>query len=240
MGVLGTIMVLLSTQTAMAVPVLFIVFIIRAITKRRKMWIGISIAICAVLTTILFWGGCLFIGMDEDFQEEYGSAETTTSIETTSELLASEVTTSTAETTLKTTPEPPVIETTTAPPETTTPTTQATTTTTEPPETTTTEPPITFEEVYIAYQENELRASEMYKGERIRFSGTVDTIQESFLGTTTVWINVYAQGWEHWVLCSFNTKDQKDNLMELTAGDYVTIEGTCVDWMSWGLCEIVE
>lgn len=240
MGVLGTIMVLLSTQTAMAVPVLFIVFIIRAITKRRKMWIGISIAICAVLTTILFWGGCLFIGMDEDFQEEYGSAETTTSIETTSELLASEVTTSTAETTLKTTPEPPVIETTTAPPETTTPTTQATTTTTEPPETTTTEPPVTFEEIYIAYQGNELRASENYKGERVRISGTVDSVSESFWGTTTVWIVAYAQGDDHYLICTFDTKEQKDSLMKLNTGDYITFEGTCDSATWWLDCEIVE
>lgn len=218
MGVFGTVMVMLSTQTAMAVPVLFIVFIIRAIMRRRKKWLGLSIAICAALTTVLFFIGCALVGSDEEFIEEHGtSLETQVATETTA-------------------PPETTVATTTRPPETTT--TQVTTAT--PPETTTTEPPITFEEVYIAYQKNELRASEMYKGERVRISGTVDTIGDSFLGVTTLWVVTYVQGESHYILCSFVTNDNKDDLMALNTGDYITFEGTCTSWSSWGLCEIVD
>lgn len=229
---MGGFLVILGVLCAIAVPVLFIIFIVRAIMKRSKKWIGISAGICGFLVLPLMIAGGLLLPKVEPADEDV-------SLGTKENAVTTAVGESAA--TKATTTEPVEITTaaTTVPPVTTT-TTKATTTAVPPPETTTTEPPVTFEEVYIAYQENELRASEMYEGERIRFSGTVDTIYDSFLGTTSVWIDVYAQGQKHGVLCSFSTKAQKDSLMKLNAGDYVTIEGTCVDWMSWGLCEIVD
>lgn len=229
---MGEFLVILGALCAIAVPVLFIIFIVRAIMKRSKKWIGISAGICGFLVLPLMIAGGLLLPKVEPADDDV-------SLETKENAVTTAVGGSVA--TKATTTEPVEITTvaTTVPPVTTT-TTKATTTAVPPTETTTTEPPVTFEEVYIAYQENELRASEMYEGERIRFSGTVDTIYDSFLGTTSVWIDVYAQGQKHGVLCSFSTKAQKDSLMKLNAGDYVTIEGTCVDWMSWGLCEIVD
>lgn len=243
MEALGALIVLAGLNCAGAVPVLFIIFIIKAIRKRSKKWIGISAAICAslVLPLILIGGSVM--------------PET----EPPSTALETEITSTTQATT--TAEPPPVTEaTTTAPPETTTvATTKATTTeppatttvttttkattkktTTRPPETTTTEPPVTFEEIYIAYQENELRATETYKGETICISGTVTEVSSSFMGTTTVTLDIYAQGQKHWVLCSFVTKENKDDLMELNVGDYVTIEGMCLNWWQWSLCKVVD
>ncbi len=264
---MGGFLVILGVLCAIAVPVLFIIFIVRAIMKRSKKWIGISAGICGFLVLPLMIAGGLLLPKVEPADDDV-SLETKENAVTTAvggSVATKATTTEPVEITTVATTVPPVTTTTTkatttaVPPTETTTTTKVTTTvptttapmttkapkttkatTTKPPETTTTEPPVTFEEVYIAYQENELRASEMYEGERIRFSGTVDTIYDSFLGTTSVWIDVYAQGQKHGVLCSFSTKAQKDSLMKLNAGDYVTIEGTCVDWMSWGLCEIVE
>ena len=245
MAYFGMVLFFASLLCPLAIAVLFVIFIIRAIMKRKKKWLGISAAICGALMLPMFVVGCIMIGADVDFQTEFG-----TSLETTETTLTTVVPPS--ETTLRTTPPPPVIQTepppateatTTAPPETTTvtTTTKATTkaTTTRPPETTTMEPPVTFEEIYLAYKNNELRADEEYGGNRYIITAEVENISEGWWGYYSVTLSIRAAGRECYLFCTFE-KDQREALIEFNEGDQLTFEGTCESWGNWDDCVVVK
>lgn len=147
MAGLGYLLMFLSCLCPLAIFVLFLIFIIRAIMKRKKKWLGISAAICGFLMLPMFIGGAILVGSDEEFQAEYGASSTELEVTASGTKATSAAVTFPPELTTMTLPqttatEPPpetTVATTTRPPETTT--TQVTTTV--PPETTTTEPPET-------------------------------------------------------------------------------------------------
>ena len=271
---MGGFLVILGVLCAIAVPVLFIIFIVRAIMKRSKKWIGISAGICGFLVLPLMIAGGLLLPKVEPADEDVslGTKEnavttavgesaatkatttepveittaattvppvtTTTTKATTTAVPPPETTTTTkVNTTVPATTEPPVT-TTTAPMTTKAPkTTKATTT--KLPETTTTEPPVTFEEIYLAYKNNELRADEEYEGNRYQITAEVESVSEGWWGNYSVTLTIRAAGRRCYLFCTFDS-DQRDALIVLNEGDQITFEGTCESWGVWDDCIVIK
>lgn len=101
--------------------------------------------------------------------------------------------------------------------------TQATTT----PTTIATEPPvidISPDDLYSAYEENEVAADNEYKGKKVKITGTIEDIGKDILDD--VYITINAGDYDE-IQCYFENQKQIDKVATLKSGEEVTIVGEC-------------
>ena len=102
---------------------------------------------------------------------------------------------------------------------------------------------VSFDEIYRAYKENELRADETYRYNRYRITGKVNGMtndgllnltggamltMEKLVGNTIVFF--YAEFDRH----------QEEDLKLINVGDTITFEGKCLSAGSWTDCKIIK
>ena len=102
---------------------------------------------------------------------------------------------------------------------------------------------VTFDEIYAAYESNELVAGDLYSGNRYRITATIKRIDSDSLfnlaGCATLSLRVEVGDVTVSLLAEFE-KDQEDALKKVAVGDTVVFEGTCVSAGAWTDCKIIE
>jgi len=76
----------------------------------------------------------------------------------------------------------------------------------------------------LEFEGNEVRANQIYRGQRIRVNGTVNSIDSLEDGRLTLTFHSPAGGYAH-TRCYFN-KSQSSRLAELSGGEEGIVEGT--------------
>ena len=101
---------------------------------------------------------------------------------------------------------------------------------------------VTYDEIYNAYESNELVADELYKGNRYRITATVHRINNDGLlnwtGGATITMRTEVGDKIVSIIAEFE-KDQEEALKLIVVGDTITFEGECVSDGAWIECEIV-
>lgn len=101
---------------------------------------------------------------------------------------------------------------------------------------------VTFEDIYLAYKENELVADDKYHGNRYEITARVDAITTSGLmnltGGATLTMDTVVNGITVYFIAEFE-KDQEDALKKIKVGEYITFKGTCLSAGMWEDCEII-
>ena len=120
---------------------------------------------------------------------------------------------------------------------------------------------ISIVELHNAYESNPLVADDNHKGNRYKFTGTLDSIDDTvysgwyssteivanivtdeiLLGdeiVCSVTIKVDNKNYHLW--CIFDEETQRESLTKVTIGETITFEGTCTDWGNYKDCVIVE
>lgn len=102
---------------------------------------------------------------------------------------------------------------------------------------------VTYDEIYNAYESNELVADELYKGNRYRITATVHRINTDGIfnvtGGATINMRVAVGDNVVSIIGEFE-KDQEEALKLIVVGDTITFEGECGSARAWIECEIVE
>ena len=102
---------------------------------------------------------------------------------------------------------------------------------------------VTFNEIYYAYKENELRADETYKNNRYRITAEINGISTgglfNFTGGATLTMEIRVDNTIVYFYAEFE-KDQESALKSLNVGDTITFEGECLSAGTWVECTIVE
>lgn len=102
---------------------------------------------------------------------------------------------------------------------------------------------VTFDEIYRAYKDNELRANEKYQNKRYRVTAKVYSISAGSLlgfgGGATLALETTVDG-TYVIMIAVFGKDQEAALKEINTGDMITFEGKCLSSLSWDNCEIVK
>jgi len=102
---------------------------------------------------------------------------------------------------------------------------------------------VTFDEIYRAYKDNELRANEKYQNKRYRVTAKVyDISAGGVLGLgrgATLTLETTVDGAYVLIFAVFG-KDQEAALKEISTGDMITFEGKCLSSLSWTDCEIIK
>lgn len=103
---------------------------------------------------------------------------------------------------------------------------------------------VLISEVKAEYDKNTLAADDLYKGNRYRITGTIESIGDGGLngvfGELSVTVIVEEGENNYYLWCTFDEETQRDALSKLTMGDTITFEGTCESWGNWHDCELVE
>lgn len=106
-----------------------------------------------------------------------------------------------------------------------------------------TEPEVTFEEIYVAYKENELRADDLYKGNRYIITAEVNNMETDGLlnmtGGATLAMEKVVGNTRVFFYASFE-KEQEEALKTINVGDTITFEGDCLSAGSWADCELIQ
>jgi len=101
---------------------------------------------------------------------------------------------------------------------------------------------VSFEEIYIAYKENELRAKDEYHDNRYRITAEINGMSTGGLfnltGGATLTMTVRVGNTLVFFLAEFE-KEQEDNLKTINVGDAITFEGTCLSAGNWQDCELL-
>lgn len=100
-------------------------------------------------------------------------------------------------------------------------------------------PVIDYDELFQAYQANELRADDTYKGNRYRVSGIIEGMTDDGLLNTgiTVTVTVKTSSASYTTYAEFS-EDQHDGLAALNTGDTIAFEGDCSSIGLWSNCEL--
>lgn len=102
---------------------------------------------------------------------------------------------------------------------------------------------VAYDDIYNAYQANELAADELYKNNRYRITATVHRISNdgvlNWTGGATISMRAEVGDKVVSIAAEFE-KDQEDKLKRIAVGDEITFEGKCVSAGAWVECEIVE
>lgn len=102
---------------------------------------------------------------------------------------------------------------------------------------------VSFEEIYREYKANELRGDEKYKDNRYRITAKVNGMETGGLlnisGGATLTMETRVDNTIIFFYAEFE-KDQEEALKEISVGDTITFEGTCLSAGSWTDCTIVE
>lgn len=101
---------------------------------------------------------------------------------------------------------------------------------------------VTFEEVYRAYKENELRADDTYKGNVYRITAKVNGMKTggllNFTGGATLTMEKQIGSTIVFFYAEFE-KEQEENLKTINVGDTITFEGRCLSAGTWTDCELI-
>lgn len=101
---------------------------------------------------------------------------------------------------------------------------------------------VTFEEVYRAYKENELRADDTYKGNVYRITAKVNGMKTGGLlnltGGATLTMEKQIDSTIVFFYAEFE-KEQEGNLKTINVGDTITFEGRCLSAGTWTDCELI-
>jgi hypothetical protein len=102
---------------------------------------------------------------------------------------------------------------------------------------------VTFDEIYWAYKENELRANDTYKNNRYRITAKINGMATGGLfnwtGGATLTMEKRVGNTIVFFYAEFE-KEQEEALKKVNVGDTITFEGECLSAGSWVDCEIVE
>lgn len=99
-----------------------------------------------------------------------------------------------------------------------------------------------FEEIYRAYKENELRADEQYKNNRYRVTAKVNSMTSDGLFNLTGGATLTMEARVDSTIVVFYAEfesDQEDALKAINVGDTITFVGECLSAGTWVECEIV-
>ena len=100
-----------------------------------------------------------------------------------------------------------------------------------------------FEEIYQAYEDNELVADDLYKGRRYEVTATINGMETGGLmnmtGGATLTMEKKIGNTIVVFLAEFE-RDQEEALKNIKVGDEITFEGTCYSAGSWSDCELVN
>lgn len=103
--------------------------------------------------------------------------------------------------------------------------------------------PASFEEIYQAYEDNELVADDLYKGRRYEVTATINGMEPGGLmnmtGGATLTMEKKIGNTIVVFLAEFE-RDQEEALKNIKVGDEITFEGTCYSAGSWSDCELVN
>lgn len=103
--------------------------------------------------------------------------------------------------------------------------------------------PASFEEIYQAYEDNELVADDLYKGRRYEVTATINGMETGGLmnmtGGATLTMEKKVGNTIVVFLAEFE-RDQEEALKNIKVGDEITFEGTCYSAGSWSDCELVN
>lgn len=101
---------------------------------------------------------------------------------------------------------------------------------------------VTLEELYTEFENNELRAKDMYSGQYFIIDGIMEGVEDSGLlnigGGATLTIKHSSKFGNLWLIASFE-KNNVEPLKALDKGDYVRVYGRCNSWGSWGDCQLL-
>lgn len=102
---------------------------------------------------------------------------------------------------------------------------------------------VDYEEIYRAYQENELRANDVYQYNRYRITAKVTGIESdgllNLMGGATLTMLIRVDNTYVYFLAEFE-KDQEEALKTINVGDTITFEGECVSDELWVECELIK
>lgn len=102
---------------------------------------------------------------------------------------------------------------------------------------------VTFDEIYLEYESNELRADEKYKNNRYTITATVNGMETDGLlnwsGGATLTMETKVDGTIVFFYASFE-KEQEEALKSINVGDEITFEGECLSAGSWVNCELID
>ena len=103
--------------------------------------------------------------------------------------------------------------------------------------------PASFEEIYKAYNDNELVADDLYKGRRYEITATINGMETGGLmnmtGGATLTMEKKIGNTIVVFLAEFE-RDQEEALKNIKVGDEITFEGTCYSAGSWSDCELIN
>ena len=103
--------------------------------------------------------------------------------------------------------------------------------------------PASFEEIYQAYEDNELVADDLYKGRRYEVTATINGMETGGLrkmtGGATLTMEKKIGNTIVVFLAEFE-RDQEEALKNIKVGDEITFEGTCYSAGYWSDCELVN
>lgn len=101
---------------------------------------------------------------------------------------------------------------------------------------------VSFDEIYRAYKENELRADDTYKNNRYKITAKVNGISTGGLlnltGGATLTMEKKVGNTIVFFYAEFG-KEQEDKLKTISVGDTITFGGECLSSGSWTECEII-
>ncbi len=101
---------------------------------------------------------------------------------------------------------------------------------------------VSFDEVYRAYKENELRADDTYKGNVYRITAKVNGMKTGGLlnltGGAILTMEKQIDSTIVFFYAEFE-KEQEENLKKINVGDTITFEGKCLSAGTWTECELI-
>lgn len=101
---------------------------------------------------------------------------------------------------------------------------------------------VTFDEIYRAYKENELRADGVYQYNRYRITAKVNGMETGGLlnltGGATLTMEKQVDSTIVYFIAEFE-KDQEESLKTISVGDTITFEGECLSAGTWEDCELI-
>lgn len=101
---------------------------------------------------------------------------------------------------------------------------------------------VTFDEIYRAYKENELRADDVYQYNRYRITAKVNGMETGGLlnltGGVTLTMEKQVDSTIVYFIAEFE-KDQEESLKTISVGDTITFEGECLSAGTWEDCELI-
>ena len=101
---------------------------------------------------------------------------------------------------------------------------------------------VSFDEIYRAYKENELRADDTYKNNRYRITAKINGMATGGLLNMTGGATLTMEKQVGKTIVVFYAefeKEQEDNLKQINVGDTITFEGTCLSAGTWTECELI-